>query len=48
MRRVARPMHRPQAFDVLVETTPAAKALALKLVTAADLLRLKVIARLHA
>jgi DNA-directed RNA polymerase specialized sigma24 family protein len=41
-------MHRPQVFDVLVETTPAAKALALKLVTEADLLRLKVIARLHA
>jgi RNA polymerase sigma-70 factor (ECF subfamily) len=33
---------------VLFEKTPAARALALKLVTEADLLRLKVIARLHA
>ncbi|MGA2563095.1 MAG: sigma-70 family RNA polymerase sigma factor [Steroidobacteraceae bacterium] len=41
-------MHRPQMSDVQVESTPAARALALKLVTEADLLRLKVIARLHA
>jgi DNA-directed RNA polymerase specialized sigma24 family protein len=40
-------MHQPQAFDA-VWRTPAAQALALKLVTEADLLRLKVIARLHA
>lgn len=36
------------AFDALREKTPAAQALALKLVTQSDLLRLKVIARLHA
>jgi DNA-directed RNA polymerase specialized sigma24 family protein len=41
-------MLKPQAYDVLSEKTPAARALALKLVTEADLLRLKVIARLHA
>lgn len=41
-------MLKPQAYDVLFEKTPAARALALKLVTDADLLRLKVIARLHA
>jgi RNA polymerase sigma-70 factor (ECF subfamily) len=41
-------MPKPQALDAFVETTPAAKALALELVTEADLLRLKVIARLHA
>jgi DNA-directed RNA polymerase specialized sigma24 family protein len=41
-------MHRPQVSDVQIERTPAARALALKLVTEADLLRLKVIARLHA
>ena len=41
-------MPKPQALDALVESSPAAKALALKLVTEADLLRLKVIARLHA
>jgi DNA-directed RNA polymerase specialized sigma24 family protein len=41
-------MVEPQAYDVLFEKTPAARALALKLVTEADLLRLKVIARLHA
>jgi DNA-directed RNA polymerase specialized sigma24 family protein len=41
-------MHRPQMSDVAVETAPAARALALKLITEADLLRLKVIARLHA
>jgi RNA polymerase sigma factor (sigma-70 family) len=35
-------------FDVLFEKTPASQALARKLVTANDLLRLKVIARLHA
>ena len=35
-------------LDVLVEKTPASLALARKLVTANDLLRLKVIARLHA
>lgn len=34
-------------LDVLVEKTPASLALARKLVTANDLLRLKVIARLH-
>jgi RNA polymerase sigma factor (sigma-70 family) len=34
--------------DVQVERAPAARALALKLVTEVDLLRLKVIARLHA
>jgi DNA-directed RNA polymerase specialized sigma24 family protein len=43
-----RPMHRPQMSGVQVERTPAARGLALKLVTEADLLRLKVIARLHA
>jgi DNA-directed RNA polymerase specialized sigma24 family protein len=36
------------AFEALCEKTPAARALALKLVTEGDLLRLKVIARLHA
>jgi RNA polymerase sigma-70 factor (ECF subfamily) len=36
------------AFDALYEKTPAARALALKLVTGGELLRLKVIARLHA
>jgi DNA-directed RNA polymerase specialized sigma24 family protein len=36
------------AFDALVEKTPAAKALELELVTRNDLLRLKVLARLHA
>jgi DNA-directed RNA polymerase specialized sigma24 family protein len=41
-------MLKPQAYDVLFEKTPAARALSLKLVTEADLLRLKVIARLHA
>ena len=41
-------MHRQQMSDVQVERTPAARALALKLVTEADLLRLKVMARLHA
>jgi DNA-directed RNA polymerase specialized sigma24 family protein len=41
-------MHRPKMSDVQVESTPATRALALKLVTEADLLRLKVIARLHA
>jgi RNA polymerase sigma factor (sigma-70 family) len=35
-------------LDVLVEKTPASQALARKLVTTNDLLRLKVIARLHA
>jgi len=35
-------------LDVLIEKTPASHALARKLVTANDLLRLKVIARLHA
>jgi RNA polymerase sigma-70 factor (ECF subfamily) len=35
-------------FAALCETTPASQALARKLVTASDLLRLKVIARLHA
>jgi len=42
------PMRRLWACDVRIETTPAAKALALKLVTEMDLLRLKVIARFHA
>jgi DNA-directed RNA polymerase specialized sigma24 family protein len=41
-------MHQSHAFDALIEKTPAAKALALRLVTETDLLRLKVIARLHA
>jgi RNA polymerase sigma-70 factor (ECF subfamily) len=41
-------MSKPQALDAIVETTPAAKALALELVSEADLLRLKIIARLHA
>jgi RNA polymerase sigma-70 factor (ECF subfamily) len=35
-------------FDALCEKTPASQALARKLVTESDLLRLKVIARLHA
>ena len=37
----------PPAFDAIFKRTPAAQALALKLVTQTDLLRLKVIARLH-
>jgi DNA-directed RNA polymerase specialized sigma24 family protein len=41
-------MHQPHAFEALVEKAPAAQALALKLVTPTDLLRLKAIARLHA
>jgi DNA-directed RNA polymerase specialized sigma24 family protein len=41
-------MHRPQLSGVQVERTPAARALALKLVTEAEFLRLKVLARLHA
>jgi DNA-directed RNA polymerase specialized sigma24 family protein len=42
-------MHLALAFDaVIIEKTPAGRALALKLVTESDLLRLKVIARLHA
>jgi len=41
-------MHQPRALDVILEKTPAARALALELVTRMDLLRLKVIARLHA
>jgi DNA-directed RNA polymerase specialized sigma24 family protein len=41
-------MHRPQISDAPIEKTPAAQALALELVTETDLLRLKVIARLHA
>jgi RNA polymerase sigma-70 factor (ECF subfamily) len=41
-------MDQPQAFDALCTRTPAAQALALKLVTETDLLRLKVIARVHA
>jgi RNA polymerase sigma-70 factor (ECF subfamily) len=36
------------AFDALCENTPAVEALDRKLVTRSDLLRLKVIARLHA
>jgi len=36
------------AFDALLENTPAAQALDLELVTQNDLLRLKVLARLHA
>jgi RNA polymerase sigma-70 factor (ECF subfamily) len=36
------------AFDALCEKTPAARALDRKLVTESDLLRLKVLARLHA
>jgi DNA-directed RNA polymerase specialized sigma24 family protein len=35
-------------LDIFVERTPASQALARKLVTTSDLLRLKVIARLHA
>jgi len=41
-------MHQPRVLDVVLEKTPAARALALALVTEIDLLRLKVIARLHA
>jgi DNA-directed RNA polymerase specialized sigma24 family protein len=41
-------MQQSHAFDALIEKTPAARALALKLVTETDLVRLKVIARLHA
>jgi DNA-directed RNA polymerase specialized sigma24 family protein len=41
-------MHLSLAFDALCEKTPAARALDLHLVTESDLLRLKVIARLHA
>ena len=41
-------MHQPRASDVFLEKTPAARALALQLLTRMDLLRLKVIARLHA
>ena len=41
-------MYKPQAFDALFDGPPAADALALKLVTETQLLRLKVIARLHA
>jgi DNA-directed RNA polymerase specialized sigma24 family protein len=41
-------MHLSPAFDALCEKTPAARALDLKLVTESDLLRLKVLARLHA
>ena len=41
-------MRQPRAFDVLLEKTPAGQALALQLVTETELLRLKVIARLHA
>src|SRR5438552_10480176 len=41
-------MRQPRALDVCLEKTPAARALALQLVTRMDLLRLKVIARLHA
>jgi RNA polymerase sigma-70 factor (ECF subfamily) len=42
-------MHLAHAFDALViQATPAAQALDRKLVTQSDLLRLKVLARLHA
>jgi hypothetical protein len=41
-------MRQPRAFDVFLEKTPAAQALALEIVTGMDLLRLEVIARLHA
>lgn len=41
-------MRRPHAFDITFERTPAAEALALKLVTENELLKLKVIARWHA
>jgi DNA-directed RNA polymerase specialized sigma24 family protein len=41
-------MHPSRKFDFVIERTPAARALALKLVTETDLLRLKVIARVHA
>jgi hypothetical protein len=41
-------MRQPLALDVFLEKTSAARALALELVTRMDLLRLKVIARLHA
>jgi DNA-directed RNA polymerase specialized sigma24 family protein len=41
-------MRQPRALDVCLEKTPAARALALDLVTGMDLLRLKVLARLHA
>jgi RNA polymerase sigma-70 factor (ECF subfamily) len=40
-------MHPLQRIDVSCEKTPAEQALALQLVTETDLLRLKVIARLH-
>jgi DNA-directed RNA polymerase specialized sigma24 family protein len=41
-------MHQSPEFDFVMERTPAARALAVKLVTETDLLRLKVIARVHA
>jgi RNA polymerase sigma-70 factor (ECF subfamily) len=41
-------MQPSHAFDALCRDTPAARALDLQLVTPGDLLRLKVIARLHA
>ncbi len=41
-------MHLLLAFDVVLEKTPAGEALDRKLVTRNDLLRLKVLARLHA
>jgi DNA-directed RNA polymerase specialized sigma24 family protein len=41
-------MHQSPEFDFVIERTPAARALAVKLVTETDLLRLKVIARVHA
>lgn len=41
-------MHQSREFDFVIERTPAARALAIKLVTETDLLRLKVIARVHA
>jgi hypothetical protein len=41
-------MHQLRALDIFLEETPAARALALELVTRMELLRLKVIARLHA
>ena len=48
MKRRESVMQLSNAFEALCEKTPAAQALALKLVSEGDLLRLKVIARLHA
>jgi hypothetical protein len=48
VRELRNTMRQPLALDVFLEKTSAARALALELVTRMDLLRLKVIARLHA